>query len=93
MILSKTVIPLMLGNVNEAKKKEEKSKGGVIINISPIPVIAGHTGGSLYNIPKAAIISLTKYIVKEYDKNNIRAYSLALGNIATTSTHNSMNKD
>jgi hypothetical protein len=34
MRLSKAVIPLMLENVNEAKKKEEKAKGGVIINIS-----------------------------------------------------------
>ncbi len=47
----------------------------------------------LYNISKAAIISLTKCIAKEYAINNIRVYSLALGNIATTSTYNSMNKD
>ena len=83
MRLSKTVITLMLGNVNEAKKKEEKGKGGVIINTLSTPAIAGYTRGSLYNITKAAIISLTKCIAKEYAKNNIRAYSLALGNIAT----------
>jgi len=93
MRLSKAVIPLMLGNINEVKKKKEKGKGGVIINISSTPAIAGYTEGSLYNIAKAAIISLTKCIAKEYAKNNIRAYSLALGNIATTATYNSMNKD
>src|SRR6185312_14349587 len=61
MRLSKAVIPLMLGNINEVKKKKEKGKGGVIINISSTPAIRG--------------------------------YSLALGNIATTATYNSMNKD
>src|SRR5919107_1900454 len=93
MRLSKAVIPFMLGSINEAKKKEEKGKGGVIINISSTPAIAGYTRGSLYNIAKAAVISLTKCIAKEYAINNIRAYSLALGNIATNATYNSMSID
>jgi 3-oxoacyl-[acyl-carrier protein] reductase len=94
MRLSKAVIPFMLRNINEAKREEEEEgKGGVIINISSTPAIAGYIGGSLYNIAKAAIISLTKCIAKEYAKNNIRAYSLALGNIATTATYNSMNEE
>jgi NAD(P)-dependent dehydrogenase (short-subunit alcohol dehydrogenase family) len=68
MRLSKAVIPLMLENVNEAKKKEEKAKGGVIINISSTPAIAGLTGESLYNIAKAAIISLTNVLLKNTAK-------------------------
>ena len=91
--LSKAVIPFMLKNTNEINKKAIKDKGGVIINISSTPAISGYIGGALYNIAKAAIICLTKCIAKEYAINNIRAYSLALGNIATTATYNSMNED
>jgi 3-oxoacyl-[acyl-carrier protein] reductase len=69
------------------------SKRGVIINISSIPAIAGYTKGAPYTIAKAANIALTKCIAMEYGSKNIRAYTLALGNIATLETYYSMNKN
>ena len=100
--LAREVIPIMLQNncgdssseIKIGKVKRQKriggGGGGVIINISSTPAIAGHTKGSSYTIAKAANIALTKCISKEYGVNNIRAYSLALGNIATTMTYESM---
>jgi len=81
--LSKAVIYSMLQNVLD-------SRGGVIINISSTPAIAGHLEGSPYTIAKAGNIALTKCIAMEYGNFNIRAYTLALGNIATLATYGSM---
>jgi 3-oxoacyl-[acyl-carrier protein] reductase len=83
--LSRAVIPSML-----QKNATKQSKGGVIINLSSTPAIAGHTQGSPYTIAKAGNIALTKCIAMEYGSNNIRAYTMALGNIATLATYNSM---
>lgn len=79
--LSKAVIYSML------------QSGGVIINISSTPAIAGHVEGSPYTIAKAGNIALTKCIAMEYGKNNIRAYTLALGNIQTLATYGSMTEN
>jgi len=81
--LSKAVIRSMLKNVLNRN-------GGVIINISSTPAIAGHIEGSPYTIAKAGNIALTKCIAMEYGSSNIRAYTLALGNIATLATCGSM---
>ena len=77
--LSQAAISLMLNNGS-----------GVIINISSTPAIAGNTEGTPYSIAKAGIIAMTKNIALEYGDNNIRAYTLALGNISTEATLNSM---
>ncbi len=63
---------------------------GVIINISSTPAISGHVGGFPYSIAKSGIIALTKCIAKEYSSFGIRAYTLALGNIATPATLDSI---
>lgn len=76
--MSQACIPLMI------------KRGGVIISIASTPAIAGHTEGAPYTLAKAAIIAMTKHIALEYGQNNIRAYVLALGNIATEATFNSM---
>jgi 3-oxoacyl-[acyl-carrier protein] reductase len=65
-------------------------RGGVIVSIASTPAIAGHTEGAPYTLAKAGIIAMTKHIALEYGSNNIRAYALALGNIATEATFNSM---
>ena len=65
----------------------------VIINISSTPAIAGHIEGASYTIAKAANIALTKCIVLEYSDKNIRAYTLALDNIATLAKYYSMNEN
>jgi 3-oxoacyl-[acyl-carrier protein] reductase len=66
------------------------NRGGVIINIASTPAIAGHTAGAPYSIAKSGVIAITKHIALEYGDKNIRAYTLALGNISTEATFASM---
>ncbi len=67
-----------------------KGGGGVIINISSTPAISGYTEGAPYTVAKAGVIAITKHIALEYGTKNIRAYTLALGNISTDATFKSM---
>jgi 3-oxoacyl-[acyl-carrier protein] reductase len=78
--MTRAVIPVMMRD----------KKGGVIVSISSTPAIAGHTEGAPYTLAKAGIIAMTKHVALEYGSHNIRAYTLALGNIATDATFNSM---
>jgi NAD(P)-dependent dehydrogenase (short-subunit alcohol dehydrogenase family) len=75
-------------------RKTNRSRGisGVIINIASTPALSGHTEGAPYTIAKAAVVAVTKHIALEYGNKNIRAYTLALGNIATDATYYSMTK-
>ena len=84
--LSKAVITQMIKSENEHKNK----RGGVIINISSTPALSGHIEGSPYTIAKSGVIGLTKHIAREYGIYNIRAYTLALGNISTDATYYSI---
>ncbi len=84
--LSKAVITQMIKCENINKNK----RGGVIINISSTPALSGHIEGSPYTIAKSGVIGLTKHIAREYGIYNIRAYTLALGNISTDATYYSM---
>ena len=77
------------GNKN-LKKNYSKQIGGVIITISSTPAISGQPGGFPYSIAKAGNIALTKCLAKEYGQFNIRAFSLALGNISTKATIDSL---
>jgi 3-oxoacyl-[acyl-carrier protein] reductase len=61
--------------------------GEVITNISSTPAIVGHVQVAPYTLAKAALVALTKHIAIEYGSYNIRAYTLALGNIATERQH------
>jgi 3-oxoacyl-[acyl-carrier protein] reductase len=62
----------------------------VIINIASTAAISGYTGGVPCNIAKGELIAITKHIALEYGDKNIRAYTLALGNISTEATFSSM---
>jgi NAD(P)-dependent dehydrogenase (short-subunit alcohol dehydrogenase family) len=84
--LSRAVISSMI----QKNTNKNSRGGGVIINISSTPAIVGHTEGAPYTIAKAANIALTKCIAKEYGINGIRSYTMALGNIATMATYDSM---
>jgi 3-oxoacyl-[acyl-carrier protein] reductase len=77
--ITRAVLPIMV------------RRGGVIISISSTPAIAGYTEGAPYSLAKAGLVAMTKHVALEYGKDNIRAYALALGNIATDATFNSMN--
>lgn len=83
--LSQAAIPFMIKNVSSAR-----GAGGVIINIASTPAIAGHMTGAPYSIAKSGVIAITKHIALEYGDKNIRAYTLALGNISTEATFASM---
>ncbi|MEM1946910.1 MAG: SDR family oxidoreductase [Candidatus Caldarchaeum sp.] len=74
-LMVKHVVPLM-----------REGKGGVVVNFSSTPAIAGYDKGLAYTIAKAAVIGLTKHIASEFGQFGIRAYTLALGNIETQST-------
>jgi 3-oxoacyl-[acyl-carrier protein] reductase len=67
-----------------------KTGGGVIINIASTPAVSGHTEGAPYTIAKAGAIAIAKHIAREYGDKNVRTYALALGNISSEATFNSM---
>lgn len=73
-------------------RKTNRSRGtsGVIINIASTPALSGQREGAPYTIAKAAVVAVTKHIALEYGDKKIRAYTLALGNIATNATYYSM---
>lgn len=79
----------MIGSDNS----DQTPTAGVIVTISSTPAISGHIGGFPYTIAKAGNIALTKCIAKEYGNRNIRAYSLALGNIATKATYEAITEE
>ena len=86
--LSKAVLTQMI----KKDKLNNNKSGGVIINISSTPALSGHIEGSPYTIAKSGVIGLTKHIAREYGIYNIRAYTLALGNISTDATYYSMDE-
>lgn len=67
-----------------------KTGWGVIINIASTPAVSGHTEGAPYTIAKAGVIAVTRHIAREYGYKKVRAYALALGNISSEATFNSM---
>jgi 3-oxoacyl-[acyl-carrier protein] reductase len=85
--LSQAAIQFMIKN---NRSTSGRGGGGVIINIASTPAISGDTGGAPYGIAKAGVIAITKHIALEYGDNNIRAYTLAPGNISTEATFSSM---
>jgi len=50
----------------------KQPNGGVILGLSSVCGVTGHSGTSPYNFAKAGIISLTKTVAIEYRKHNIR---------------------
>jgi dehydrogenase/reductase SDR family member 4 len=70
--LTKKIYPLM---------KEKKS--GSIINISSIGGLRPEAGLGIYSMSKAALISLTKVMAKEWGDDNIRANVICPGLIKT----------
>jgi 3-oxoacyl-[acyl-carrier protein] reductase len=79
--LSQAAIPFII-KMSQAPEEQ----GGVIINIASTPAIAGHMAGASYSIAKSGVIVITKHIALEYGDNNIRAFTLDLGNISTEAT-------
>ena len=57
--------------------------GGAIVNISSIGGVSPEPGLGIYSVSKAAIISLTQVMAKEWGKDNIRANAICPGLIKT----------
>lgn len=85
--MTRAFLPSMIKKTNRFR-----DNSCVIINIASTPAISGHNEGAPYTIAKAGVIAVTKHIALEYGNNRIRAYTLALGNIATDATYYSMSK-
>lgn len=85
--MTRAFLPSMIRKANL-----HQGTSGVIINIASTPALSGQREGAPYAIAKAAVIAVTKHIAVEYGHRQIRAYTLALGNIATDATYYSMTK-
>lgn len=69
------VLPIMM---------KQGPSGGVIINISSTPAIAGYDKGAPYTVAKSAILGITRHVAKEYGKCGVRCNTIAPGSIATS---------
>ena len=56
---------------------------GVVLNISSIGAVTPDAGLGIYSVSKAALVSLTQVIAKEWGKDNIRANAICPGLIRT----------
>jgi NAD(P)-dependent dehydrogenase (short-subunit alcohol dehydrogenase family) len=57
--------------------------GGVVLNISSIGAVTPDAGLGIYSVSKAALVSLTRVLAKEWGKDNIRANAICPGLIRT----------
>ncbi len=70
------------------KKKKHIKNSRVIVNISSIVSMAAHEKRGSYSISKAALNGLTRSIVADYSKSNLRCFSVCPGYIQTDLTEN-----
>jgi len=57
--------------------------GGVIVNISSVHARAAYCGHAAYDVSKAGVEALTRYVAVEYGRLNIRANAIAPGGVRT----------
>jgi NAD(P)-dependent dehydrogenase (short-subunit alcohol dehydrogenase family) len=57
--------------------------GGVILNISSVAGLAPESGLGIYSVSKAALISLTQVMAREWGRFNVRVNALCPGFIRT----------
>ena len=57
--------------------------GGVVLNIASIGAITPDAGLGIYSVSKAALVSLTQVLAKEWGKDKIRANAICPGLIRT----------
>jgi NAD(P)-dependent dehydrogenase (short-subunit alcohol dehydrogenase family) len=67
----------------EARPHFVAAGGGVILNISSIGAITPDAGLGIYSVSKAALVSLTQVLAKEWGKDNVRANAICPGLIRT----------
>jgi len=71
----------------------ELLRGGVVVLTTSTPAISWYRYGSAYSMAKLAVVGLVRSIAAEYRSLGIRAYALALGNIKTSATYDSMTEE
>lgn len=79
----------LIGAFNMAKfamKSMQKSRSGVIVNISSISGLHGNIGQANYSASKAGLVGLTKTAAREGALRNIRCNAVAPGMIETDMT-------
>jgi 3-oxoacyl-[acyl-carrier protein] reductase len=76
----------------EALPRMLARRSGKILYLSSTPALEGFQG-TAYTMAKAALLGLMKDVAREYGKDNIRANALALGNIRTPATFDSMDEE
>ena len=67
----------------EARPHMLERGGGAVLNISSIGGVTPDSGLGIYSVSKAALISLTKVLAREWGKDNIRANVICPGLIRT----------
>jgi dehydrogenase/reductase SDR family protein 4 len=67
----------------EARPHFAAARGGVILNIASIGAVTPDAGLGIYSVSKAALVSLTQVLAKEWGKDNIRANAICPGLIRT----------
>jgi len=68
----------------------ELLRGGVVVLTTSTPAISWYRYGSAYSMAKLAVVGLVRSIAADYRSLGIRAYAIALGNIRTSATYDSM---
>ncbi|MEM4289386.1 MAG: SDR family oxidoreductase [Nitrososphaerota archaeon] len=74
-------------NLVQAATPLMSRRGGVMIFTSSTPALTWYRYGAAYSLAKLTVIGMMKAIAAEYDRLQIRAYVLALGNIKTRATY------
>ena len=57
--------------------------GGAVLNLASIAAITPDAGLGIYSVSKAALVSLTQVLAKEWGKDNVRANAICPGLIRT----------
>ena len=65
-------------------------RGGVVVLTTSTPAISWYRYGSAYSMAKLAVVGLVRSVAADYRSLGIRAYAIALGNIRTSATYDSM---
>jgi 3-oxoacyl-[acyl-carrier protein] reductase len=66
-----------------------KQKSGSIVYVSSTPAVEGYKGAP-YTAAKAGVLGFMRDVAREYGQYNVRANAIALGNILTSATFESL---
>ena len=69
-----------------------RQNSGSIVYVSSTPAIEGYRGAT-YTAAKAGVLGLMRDVAREYGQYNVRANALALGNILTSATFESLDPE